>query len=164
MLAVIKYTRLYPLIVMSRSSLRSLLLPLGHKDILLCVIMFIYFRATPSAFISSWASGWIGAAAASLHHSCRNARSKPHLWPDTVFVRMCVPSLTSLSELGCDRAASCSVGHRCVSELVLLWLWHRPEAAAPIRPLALELPCATGGHFHVPTYYCVSTKKEISPS
>ena len=27
----------------------------------------------------------------------------------------------------------------------LLWLWwHRPAAAAPVRPLAWELPCAEG--------------------
>ena len=28
--------------------------------------------------------------------------------------------------------------------LVLLWLWHRPAAVAPIRPLAWEPPCAVG--------------------
>ena len=27
---------------------------------------------------------------------------------------------------------------------VLLWLWHRPEAVAPIQPLVQELPYATG--------------------
>ena len=27
---------------------------------------------------------------------------------------------------------------------VLLWLWHRPEATAPIRPLAWETPYAAG--------------------
>jgi len=26
----------------------------------------------------------------------------------------------------------------------LLWLWHRPAATAPIRPLAWEPPCAAG--------------------
>ena len=26
----------------------------------------------------------------------------------------------------------------------VLWLWHRPEAAAPIRPLAWKLPCTVG--------------------
>ena len=29
-------------------------------------------------------------------------------------------------------------------DLVLLWLWHGPAAAAPIRPLAWELPYAAG--------------------
>ena len=29
-------------------------------------------------------------------------------------------------------AMSCGVGHRCCSYLVLLWLWHRPVAAALI--------------------------------
>ena len=27
---------------------------------------------------------------------------------------------------------------------MLLWLWHRPATAAPIGPLAWELPCAEG--------------------
>ena len=36
------------------------------------------------------------------------------------------------------------VGPRCGLDLVLLWLWHRPAAVAPIRPLAWEPPYATG--------------------
>ena len=39
---------------------------------------------------------------------------------------------------------SCGVGHRLGSNLVLLCLWYRLAAAAPIRPLAWELPCAVG--------------------
>ena len=31
-----------------------------------------------------------------------------------------------------------------VEDLALLWLWHRPAAAALIRPPAWELPYATG--------------------
>ena len=27
---------------------------------------------------------------------------------------------------------SCGIGHRCDSDPKLLWLWHRPAAAAPI--------------------------------
>ena len=36
---------------------------------------------------------------------------------------------------------SCGVGHRCGSDpvLLLLWLWRRPAAIAPIRPLAWNL-------------------------
>ena len=37
---------------------------------------------------------------------------------------------------------NCGVGHRHSSDLALLWLWSRP--AAPILPLAWELPYATG--------------------
>ena len=37
---------------------------------------------------------------------------------------------------------SCGVGRRHSSDLVLLWLWHRPVATAPIRPLAWEPPYA----------------------
>ena len=39
---------------------------------------------------------------------------------------------------------NCDVGHRCGLDTVLLWLWWRPAAAAPIRPLAWELPYASG--------------------
>ena len=39
---------------------------------------------------------------------------------------------------------SCGIGRRCSSDPELLWLWHRPVATAPIRPLAWEPPCATG--------------------
>ena len=31
-----------------------------------------------------------------------------------------------------------------VRDLALLWLWHRPAAVAPIRPLAWEPPYAAG--------------------
>ena len=42
---------------------------------------------------------------------------------------------------------SCGVGRRCGSdsELLLLWLWCRPVATAPIGPLAWEPPYATSG-------------------
>ena len=39
---------------------------------------------------------------------------------------------------------SCGVGCRFGSDPTLLWLWHRPVATAPIRPLAWEPPYATG--------------------
>jgi len=39
---------------------------------------------------------------------------------------------------------TCGVCGRHGSDLVLLWLWGRPVATAPIRPLAWELPCAAG--------------------
>ena len=39
---------------------------------------------------------------------------------------------------------SYGVDHRCGLDLALLWLWHRPAAAAPIRPLAWEPPYAAG--------------------
>ena len=38
---------------------------------------------------------------------------------------------------------SCGVGHRCGQYLALVWLWCRPVATAPIRPLAWEPPYAT---------------------
>ena len=37
---------------------------------------------------------------------------------------------------------SCGLGGRCSSDPVLLWLWHRLAAVAPIRPLACKPPCA----------------------
>ena len=39
---------------------------------------------------------------------------------------------------------SYSVGHRRDLDPALLWLWWRPAAVALIRPLAWELPYATG--------------------
>ena len=39
-------------------------------------------------------------------------------------------------------ALSCGVGHKCSSDLALLWLWYRPVARTLIRPLAWELPYA----------------------
>ena len=38
---------------------------------------------------------------------------------------------------------SCGVGCRNSSDPMLLWLWHRPAAEAPIRPQALEPTYAT---------------------
>ena len=37
---------------------------------------------------------------------------------------------------------TCGVRRRCNSDPVLLWLWGRLAATAPIRPLAWESPCA----------------------
>ena len=45
---------------------------------------------------------------------------------------------------GSGVAVSCGVGRRHGLDLVLLWLWHRPAATAPIRPLAWEPPYAAG--------------------
>ena len=39
---------------------------------------------------------------------------------------------------------SCGVGHRLGLDLVLLWLWCRLAAVAPIGPLAWEPPYAAG--------------------
>jgi len=45
----------------------------------LLFFFFFLFRATPLAYGSSQARGWIGAAAASLCHKHSNTRSKLHL-------------------------------------------------------------------------------------
>ena len=37
---------------------------------------------------------------------------------------------------------SCGVSHRRGSDPTLLWLWCRPAATDPVRPLAWEPPCA----------------------
>ena len=44
---------------------------------------------------------------------------------------------------GSNVAVSCAVGQRHGSDPALLGLWHRPTAAAPMRPLVWELPYAT---------------------
>ena len=43
---------------------------------------------------------------------------------------------------GYSVAMICGVGLRCSSDLALLCLWCRPAAAAPVQPLAWELPYA----------------------
>jgi len=45
---------------------------------------------------------------------------------------------------GSSVAVSYGAGHRCSSDLALLWLWCRPVATAPIGPLAWEPPYAVG--------------------
>ena len=61
-----------------------------------------------------------------------------------VSMSMRVPSPALLVGRGSGVAVSCGVGHRCGSDPELLWLWCRPAAVAPIRPLAWELPHASG--------------------
>ena len=39
---------------------------------------------------------------------------------------------------------SSGVGHRHGSDLILLWLWHRPAAVAPTGPPAWEPPYTVG--------------------
>ena len=48
------------------------------------------------------------------------------------------------SELRIWCCHSCRVGHRCRSDLALLWLWYRLAAASSVQPLAWGLPYATG--------------------
>ena len=57
-------------------------------------------------------------------------------------MRMQVRSLALLMSEGFGVATSCSVGPRCGSDLVLLWLGYRLAAVALIRPLAQQLPDA----------------------
>ena len=57
-------------------------------------------------------------------------------------MRMWIQSLASLSGSGFGITVSCGVGCRCDSDPMLLWLWCRPAATAPIRPLAWEPPYA----------------------
>ena len=45
---------------------------------------------------------------------------------------------------GSGIAVNCGVDHRCGLDMALLWLWHRPVATAPIRPLAWDPPYAAG--------------------
>ena len=56
---------------------------------------------------------------------------------------MWVQSLALLSGLRFRGAVSSGVVHRGGWDPVLLWLWCRPAAAAPVGPQAWELPYAT---------------------
>ena len=54
-----------------------------------------------------------------------------------------IPGLTQWVK-GSGVAMSCGVSDRCGSDLVVLWLWCNPLAAALIRPLAWDRPYAEG--------------------
>ena len=59
-------------------------------------------------------------------------------------MRLQVRSLALISELRIQRCHSFGVGRRYGSDPILLCLWHRPAAAAPILPLAREPSYAMG--------------------
>ena len=61
---------------------------------------------------------------------------------------------------------SCGGDCRHGLDLVLLWLWCRPAATAPIQPLAWELPYAAGVALkkHTHTHTKVLQWTEIIPS
>ena len=62
-----------------------------------------------------------------------------------VSMRMRVRSLASLSGLGIRHCPElCGAGGILGSNPVWLWLWRRPTAVDPIRPLAWEPPCGAG--------------------
>ena len=52
---------------------------------------FFFFLGPPAPYGTSQASGWIKTAAASLHHSHSNARSKLHRWPRLQLVAVLDP-------------------------------------------------------------------------
>ena len=57
---------------------------------------------------------------------------------------MWVRTLGLLSGLRIRCCCELGVGHRHGSDLALLWLWYRPAATAPVRPLAWEPPYTVG--------------------
>jgi len=59
---------------------------------------------------------------------------------------------------------SCGVGCRYGSDPVLLWLWCRPEATAPIQPLAWKPPYATEAAQEMAKTQKDKKKKRIDPT
>ena len=67
-----------------------------------------------------------------------------------VSMRTQVWSLASLSRVRIQHCHELCVDLRYGSDSTLLWLWHRPEAAALIGPPAWETPCAKGTYKGIP--------------
>ena len=65
---------------------------------------------------------------------------------------------------GSGIAVSCGVVRRLGSDLALLWLWYRPAAVAPIRPLAWEPPYASRVALKRQKTKKKKKKKEWAPS
>ena len=59
-------------------------------------------------------------------------------------MRLQVRSLAFSVDYGSIVAVSCGIGRRRSLDPELLWLWCRPVATAPVRPLAWEPPNAAG--------------------
>ena len=66
--------------------------------------------------------------------------------PDTVSLRMWVRSQATLSKLSIGIAASCSISHRCSSDLALPWLWHRLSCNSDLTPGPGTSLCHRCGH------------------
>ena len=67
---------------------------------------------------------------------------------------------------GSSVAMNCGVVCRHGLDFVLLWLCHRQTAAAPIQPLAWELPCAAPASLKkdTKTYCCLYLNLGIKPA
>ena len=74
-------------------------------------------------------------------------------------MRLNICYLASLNGLRIQHCFSCGIGHRCGSDLMLLWLWHRPAAIALVRPLAWEPSYATGVALKIYIYIYTHTVK-----
>ena len=63
-----------------------------------------------------------------------------------------VDSISGLAQWVKDLAlpVSCGIDRRHGLDPLLLWLWCRRAAPAPVRPLAWEPPCATGAALEKP--------------
>ena len=84
-------------------------------------------------------------------HECEKRLSREFLlWlmglrTRLISTRMQVPSLALLSGLRIPNCPELCCKSQMWLDLVLLWLWYRVAAVAPIRPLAWEAPYASGG-------------------
>ena len=89
----------------------------------LVVCLFLSFRTVPIAYGGTQARGRIRAAAAGLHHSHRNARSEPHLWPThNSWQRQILNPL--MSGIKCESSSSLPLSHNRNSLGVLIRIWY----------------------------------------
>ena len=93
-------------------------------------------KSSPSPSTDDWFN--------KLKNSQAGVPTVAHQVKNLISIHEDVGSIPGLTQGVKDLAWVAHIGHRYSSDVVLLWLWHRPKAMVPIQPLAQEIPFAVG--------------------
>ena len=126
---------------------------IGHRCGLDSKLLWLWCRPASIAPIEplAWESPWAVGVAQEM---AKRQKKKINFWEFPLWLsgyriwlgtmRLRVWSLASFSELRIQHCCRLWCSCRHSSDMALLWLWHRPAAAAPIHSLAWEPAHATG--------------------